>query len=94
MANVVDRVAVALCNEYGLDATREIVCGRMAALTPSEAIAKGGSGRNENPSIIAAQWQLFRGEAALLLAHRAINRRLDDAREKREAQEGAEPQAS
>jgi hypothetical protein len=80
-ARIIDRVAVALCTELGIDATRPVVCGLFDTLTPAERILKAGEGpgddagkgrRGVNPSVHAATWQLYRADAAKLLAGETV----------------------
>lgn len=77
--NAVDRVAVALCIELGIDPTEVIdVCGKRQILTPAEQAIQRLKGRECNPSIAGvARWQLYRAKAAETLAMRAVMVRLD-----------------
>lgn len=78
-AKAVDRVAVALCIELGIDPTEVIdICGKMQVLTPAEQALQRLKGRDANPSISGvARWQLYRAKAAELLAMRAVMAGLD-----------------
>lgn len=86
-ATEIDRVAVALCAELGIDPTETIdVAGKMMTLTPSEQLIERLKGRHANPSIASvARWQLYRGKAAELLAGRTVLSRLDKLRSAKDA---------